>query len=512
MKKSVMPIIAEEKYTSTNQSNPSMQTPTLALFLVIVLEGYVVLSTELLAIRQTIPYVGSSTDTVAIIIAAVLMPLAFGYSAGGQFRPGFTKRQYRRVRDRLVNNIIIAMIFLLFGLSYPLLSAFFIFLIDHGLSNRHLLTASYALLFLICPVYLLGQTVPLVSNYFSRERLARITGKILFFSTLGSFLGAILTTLVLMSILGVHHTVAILFLLLSAVVFILCRRKLSWQTLVASIITVTALGLNSDYTMGLLHIVEDNTYNTIMATETDGVRHLYLNNNSSSLFTADGRKHDYIEFVESVALQPLAEDSQPKEILVIGAGGFTFGFQDTHNLYDFLDIDSSLKEIAEKHLLKARLSANKTFFPVPARAYLAGTRKKYDVIFMDVFQGDLTIPEHLVTREYFQQIKAHLKGGGLMIANIAASPNFVSVFSRTIDNTLRSVFPNLSRHMLYNDYQAWSNDINQIGNAIYIYRDNPDENPADIYTDDRNSVFYDKPKGRSAPIPEPGRIGLPFSR
>jgi len=53
------------------------------LFFIIFLEGYIVLSAELLAIRQTLPFVGSGTDTVSIIIAAVLMPLAFGSILGG---------------------------------------------------------------------------------------------------------------------------------------------------------------------------------------------------------------------------------------------------------------------------------------------------------------------------------------------------------------------------------------------------------------------------------------------
>ncbi len=57
--------------------------PVFTLFLIIFLEGYVVLSTELLAIRLLLPFTGSGTDTVSIIIAAILMPLAFGYFAGG---------------------------------------------------------------------------------------------------------------------------------------------------------------------------------------------------------------------------------------------------------------------------------------------------------------------------------------------------------------------------------------------------------------------------------------------
>ena len=52
--------------------------PPNILLAAIAIEGYVVLAVELLAIRQLTPYVGNATDTVAIVIAAVLLPLAFG--------------------------------------------------------------------------------------------------------------------------------------------------------------------------------------------------------------------------------------------------------------------------------------------------------------------------------------------------------------------------------------------------------------------------------------------------
>jgi hypothetical protein len=48
------------------------------------------LAIELAAIRQLTPYIGNATDTVVIVIAAVLLPLAFGYEAPGRasFTPG----------------------------------------------------------------------------------------------------------------------------------------------------------------------------------------------------------------------------------------------------------------------------------------------------------------------------------------------------------------------------------------------------------------------------------------
>ena len=73
--------------------------PSLILLAAIALEGYVVLAVELLAIRQLTPYVGNAIDTVAIVIAAVLLPLAFGYEAGG--RSGLGAGDEFGVRRRL---------------------------------------------------------------------------------------------------------------------------------------------------------------------------------------------------------------------------------------------------------------------------------------------------------------------------------------------------------------------------------------------------------------------------
>ena len=57
--------------------------PSLILLVAVALEGYVVLAVELLAIRQLTPYVGNATDTAAIVISAVLLPLAFGMRRAG---------------------------------------------------------------------------------------------------------------------------------------------------------------------------------------------------------------------------------------------------------------------------------------------------------------------------------------------------------------------------------------------------------------------------------------------
>lgn len=467
---------------------------TLLLFIIIILEGYVVLSSELMAIRLTVPYIGSGTDTVSIIIAAVLMPLAFGYHAGGQYKPRGNFPLTQSVRKKLIFNIAVSQLILLIGLSYVCVNFFFDTLIDLGVRNRLIQTTIYSALFLVTPVYLLGQTIPLASNYFSRERLPEITGRVLFFSTMGSFMGAVFSTLVLMATIGVHYTATLNIVILSVLIVLLSKRRASEAVIYSAGLAVIAVIINSGYMMSKYNIVENNQYNTIRVVENkQGDRLLHINNNTSSKYNDQGEKLLYVEFLEEQILAPLFGTKDVKSILVVGAGGFTFGAEDEDNIYHYVDIDSSLKDIAEKHILKKELGENKTFFPLPVRAFFKSTDKKYDVIILDTFQGAHTIPEHLITKEFFQQVKEHLNENGIVAANYIMSPNFSSRFSRHIDSTFRNSFPFVSRHVVFEDYNLWNDSEEELANVIYMYRNHPEEDPMTMYTDNKNTVFMDKP-------------------
>lgn len=451
---------------------------TTFLFIVIALEGYIVLSAELLAMRIAIPFVGTGTDVISLIIASVLMPLAFGYQAGARFKRKQPDGSYITIREKLLKNITISAVILVPGLSYFILQFFFYGLAENGIENTIVQIGLYCLVFLVYPTYLLGQTVPLVCHYLSEERRAQITGRMLFFSTAGSFCGSIFTTLVLMDLIGMHHTVSLLFGLLLILTLILTKKELRHYTLTMFGVFGFSLLVNSDNIMQTLNIVQNNKYSTIMVfslnddneMDEDGHPHLFINNNDSSMFGKDGRKHNYIEFAEQITIEALPEDSPPKDVLIIGAGGFTFGHGDLKNNFVYLDIDKDLKPISEKYLLKTELEENKVFHAVPARAYLAQTDKKFDIILLDAYLGGLSIPEHLVTREFFQEVKEHMADDGVLVANFIVSPNFGNLFSKNIDNTLRSVFPYISRHNTEEDFDLWS-DSNTLGlNFMYIYK------------------------------------------
>lgn len=471
--------------------------PLYTLLLIIFLEGYVVLSAELLAIRLIIPFTGSGTDTISIIIAAVLMPLAFGYSAGGKFRP---ERQdgvkTHTVRDRLLWNLTVAAVFLTVGLSYLFLDWAYGFLYEMtGINNRVAYTVIYSALFLVYPVFLLGQTVPLVTNYFGRARLPRIAGRVLFVSTIGSFMGAVFCTLVLMAYLGVHHAVSITIGGMFVIALLLSKKKFGPAPFITGFCFLTSLVINSSAAMERLGIIKNDHYSTIMIKEynDDSIRAMLSNNAiMSAIYSySDDSYVDYAIYIEDNFIYPTldAPSMEPIDILVLGAGGFMIGRKDDKNNYTFVDIDKRLKTITEEDFLKEELGPNKKFVAMPARAFLNQTDKKYDLIVLDLFIDFTSTPDHLITREFFQQVKDAMKEGGAMVGNNFGSPTFKDPYSRHLDATLRSVFPYLNRAPIRN-FNAWARG-HDWSNIAYSYIDTSDE--IVIYTDNENRSFYDKP-------------------
>ncbi len=466
---------------------------TLLLFLIILSEGYVVLASELLAIRQILPFVGSGTECVAIIISGVLLPLAVGYHEGGKAYGG-KKRQTRTIRGLLLRNILIAMLFLGLGLSHPVLGVFFHWLGSAGLHNRLAQTAAYALTFLVVPVFLLGQTVPLVSNYFSKERLSSITGKMLFFSTAGSFCGSIISTVVLMGSIGVHNTVIVTMGLLTVLGMVVARDKLSLGSLSCMWLLAMVWLINATGGTHGGRMVADNAYNTVKIKQEDGgrIKDMYINNSLSSRVSVDpALRFNYIMYIEQSFIAPLVlAGGESKDILVLGSGGFTLGIQDMRNSYIFVDIDSELKAVSQKNFLNQELPDNKHFIAMSARAFVRSDTKKYDLIVLDTYSNTQAIPMETTTQDYLLDVKNLLKPGGTLAANIIASPSFSSRFSVRYDNTFSSVFANHTRQVLAPVTLDGGVDY---ANVIYVYYNNALSRDKTVYTDDKNSYSVDMP-------------------
>ncbi len=469
------------------------------LFLTILLEGYVVLATELLAIRLLIPFVGSGTEVIAIIISCVLLPLAIGYHVGGQRYAKERKRsrsakQPVTIRTILLKNLFTSLIILGFGLSYVFLELFFALLAGLGITHHITKTIVYGLTFLVYPTFLLAQTVPLISNYFSQKSLSEITGKMLFFSTAGSFLGSIVSTLVLMTTIGVHNTVIITLGMLVVLVFLLTRERFGSDVIFALLLFTMIFAINGDAIMKELNVVSNNNYNMAVVEDVEGepdARYMKLNRSMSSKYTADPKKRfEYLRYLENILIRHLPTSGTPKHILVLGAGGFTFGQDDAFNRYTYVDIDPALKAVSETYFMKKPLAPNKQFVPASARAFLYRDQQKYDVILVDVFTNVISIPFETTTREFLLQVKARLNPRGVVVVNVISKPNYTDRFTVRYHNTFRSVFPVFSRQVI-GDFNAFSGQSPDL-NTLYMYFDMPYAADDTVYTDDKSTYSLDR--------------------
>ncbi|AZL15891.1 fused MFS/spermidine synthase [Rickettsiales endosymbiont of Stachyamoeba lipophora] len=459
------------------------------LYCLIFLEGYIVLSIELLAIRLLIPFVGGGIEVISIIISSILLPLACGYYYAGNLG---SKQRHLSIRRILLRNLFVALIFCTLGLSYIIQSLFFLSIDLIGIKNHILQTVIFSMLFLVLPTFLLGQIIPLVSNYFNTQKLGVVAGRILFFSTTGSFAGSILTTVVLMMIIGVNNTVILVMGLMLLLIIMLSRRIYNLTVIYSIIVCAIGVMLNHTSVFRNANIVSNNAYNMISIThdEINDISNMYINHSNSSRFSSENaNKFKYIAYIEDNFIKPILAGKQ-KRILVIGAGGFTLGYEDNKNLYSFVDIDPDLKKVAEEHFLPHKMGPNKKFISISARSFLRKNIDKFDLVILDVYSHAISVPQECLTKEYFEQVKNIIAEDGILVANVIAQPNFKDKYSLRVHNTLSSVFNPHSRQIIQN-FDPWDKNNSRATNNVYIYFNNK-EIDNQIYTDNKNTAAIDK--------------------
>lgn len=446
---------------------------------IILIEGFASVAVEILTIRQLLPVAGGSVIVTSLIIGIFLLFLAIGYDRGG--------KAVNVLHHQLRSNFFIASIWIGIGLSYSFIEYFFN--VIQKMSGPYITYPLMAYLFVIIApaIFLLGQTLPITMNIVRQDRMAgAIAGKALGLSTIGSFLGAIFTTLFLMQYLGVAWTVFIVFLLLMLLSTLLhhCKKHFFYALGFALASGAVIYFLNI-YLEQKKFILTDNYANyQILNSNNSTLRPdekiLVINEVFSSYTNAQHQAFPYIEAIGKILYDNLQLHSQ--EILVLGAGGFTLSQSDAGlNHFTYVDIDAQIKKVVVPEFLaeiKDKLVAD------DARHYLLTHEQKFKAIVIDVFSDYKAIPAYLLTREFMQQIKKHLPTeGGYALFNIIGHPFFNDPYSRRIDNTIRSVFGSCTVTPI-----QYNKDIN---NLIYACTNLSRVNDHTIYTDNVNTSTTD---------------------
>jgi spermidine synthase len=133
--------------------------------------------------------------------------------------------------------------------------------------------------------------------------------------------------------------------------------------------------------------------------------------------------------------------AETRKILEIGFGGGRTSWY----LHRFLpqatvlsvELDPVVLELARKYFgIKDEPGFGVT--NEDGRIFLSRSEEKYDIILIDAYRGPF-VPFHLLTKEFYALVKAHLAEGGVVVQNIEPS---TMLFDSAV-KTIGSVFPQL---------------------------------------------------------------------
>ncbi|WP_226472685.1 fused MFS/spermidine synthase [Dechloromonas denitrificans] len=394
------------------------------IYAIVFIEGFCSLGAEVIALRRLVPHIGSSIVVTAPTIGFFLLALALGYASGAK-----VAANYPAVVAR---NFLISAGLAGLGLAGVTVDALF----------AHLQPAWIAYLFFIggvlCPLaWLLGQTVPILTNLMKHQRTGEASGMALYWSTLGSFLGSLSLSLLVMQWLGV--SAAAFACSLGLLIGTLLLTGLQWKTVFFSLATAAlAAAVNLQHP-----VIADTAYAEYIVGNVDlpgqqNPRALWVNKSVASLLD-DSQPPNYTRYIKHLR-QILLDDLgfKDKEILVLGAGGFTLSHREPLNRYTYVDIDPAIKEIAERHFLHE--PARGEFIVDDARRFVAISERRFDAVVVDVYSSHTSIPSHLVTREFWAGTRRVLKPDGILLANLILDGKLESPYARNLLATIDSVF------------------------------------------------------------------------
>lgn len=194
--------------------------------------------------------------------------------------------------------------------------------------------------------------------------------------------------------------------------------------------TTTAENLPESYSLEELKQLDDgilekkkSPYSRIRVSKNDNIITLYFE--KKELLYTESRidlenpytlQIAYAKFMAAGLMYPGNVD----RVLMLGYGGgsVTEYFRHYHKNLDVdgVEIDPVVIEMAKRYFL-VKPDQNNRIHIQDAREFVNQTKKKYDLVFTDAFGGGF-VPKHLVTIEFFKEIKSILSDDGCIVTNL----------------------------------------------------------------------------------------------
>lgn len=414
------------------------------LLLTAIVCGALVMVIEILGSRVIGPFFGASLFVWTSLITVTLIALAIGYAAGGIFSDKKVSPDYLYGIILLAGVLVLLIPFLKGAVLRTVLPL--------GLRSGAFISS----LVLFGPsLFLLGCVSPYLIRIAANEtnNIGRTVGVFYAISTMGSFLGTILTGFIFIAYFEVSQIFSVIGLLLvclSSGYFAFWRGK-HWT---AVFVLVPFLLYHGDAPVSKLRksgtrvtkvFSKDSFYGNLKVVDYSyGDKHnreLMINGQIQGGIDMKNRMsvYAYSYFLEAL---PTIINPLGKTCLVIGlgAGVVPLWYEGKGVRTDVVDIDPDVVRIARDYF---GFSVQGDMIVSDARYYLNISKKKYDYVIMDVSNGDTT-PGHILSVEALRLIKSRMTEKGIFAINFIGSIRKENFMTASIIKTLESVFSTVS--------------------------------------------------------------------
>lgn len=180
-------------------------------------------------------------------------------------------------------------------------------------------------------------------------------------------------------------------------------------------------------------------YRNILVYEDDGMRCMKFGRNATGSRQSCIQLSDHDKLIFNYTKMMMAAlyfNPEPKHILIIGLGGGTLPGA-LRKLFpasqiDVVEIDPAVAEVAQRFFYFSP-TVDTQVFEEDGRVFVKRALKqkaKYDLVMLDAFDHEY-IPEHMLTKEFLQEVRGLLTGKGVLAANTFSKSNLYDHESAT---------------------------------------------------------------------------------
>ena len=407
------------------------------------------LGVEFGASRLLAPYFGTSLYVWGVLIGLILVYLSAGYVIGG------------RLADRYPRDDVLYQITAWAGLwigVIPLLSYPILLASQQGFRELSVGLVAGTLLAVVLlfavPVTLLGCVSPFAIRLLLKDVATggNTAGRVYALSTVGSILGTFLPVFWFIPTYGTRPTIVAFGLALVVIsgLALWPRRRLYASFAVAVILAWIFLpsGIKPP-AVGTLVYEKESAYNYIQVVQAGTTTELILNEGEAVHSVYDSNTNlthgywDYLLLADAFRpAQSLPATPRSTAFLGLAAGTgarqYRLAFGDQVDITG-VEIDPDILAVGHRYFHLGDARAHEVV--ADARYWLDTQAGHYDVVVLDAYRQPY-IPFHLTTREFFQQVKAHLNQGGVIAVNVGRTATDYRLVD-ALASTMAAVFPSV---------------------------------------------------------------------